>query len=234
MTFVAVLPVLAEDLTARCLGSMAPRLLEHLVLIDNTGTGNLAAAYEASVAYSLAPDHNLGVPASWNVGLRFAEHEQADYLLIVSQSIRFGRRGGTDFLWELERRQPSMFLDAPQLGWKLIAVRRERFAEVGPFDEIFTPGYYEESDWMYRAHLAGLCSPWYNVRSGREQVLGVDAISAGDGVALTRKLVTIEMGEQTAKYVAKFGGRPREERFIHPYNDPDLDWRFVGQRTMAE
>ena len=229
-TFLIVLPAISPTLAHTCVESMSPILRQQTFLIDNTGLGRIAHTHQTQVRWTLTPARNLGVASSWNAGVNAAQTVGANYLVIVSQSIRFGGQGGLDFLAALTLRQdrPLLLMDA-QFGWKLIALATWTLDVVGGFDPIFDPAYFEESDVMYRMHLAGLASPWYNDRPGREQVV-VDATSAGDAVAYKEGLVQLDYGMQAARYELKWGGQPRDERWTTPYGDPTLDFRFVGAR----
>jgi hypothetical protein len=225
-SFVAVLPAIIPDLARRCIASMAPELSGQLLLVDNTETGEIHDAHLGQVMFSVKHGKNWGVPKVWNEGIALATALKVDYLIVVSQSIEFGAPGGSDFLGEIERRRPEWIMHA-QYGWKLIAIARQFWETVGPFDEIFSPGYYEDSDVLYRAHLAGLPCPLYN--EGTYDQITVDAKSAGDGVVLATRTVRLDYPAQQRKYVAKWGGQPCAEKFTTPYDDPSLDWTFTGE-----
>ncbi len=112
-------------------------------------------------------------------------------------------------------------------GWKLIALHRDTLERVGQFDSVFAPAYREETDYLYRMHLAGLPSPQYN--GGKiNHVHDVDAISHGDALMVKQRKVTIDFGANTEAWMRKWGGEKLYEKYDHPYNRPDLDWTFVG------
>jgi hypothetical protein len=210
---------------------MCERMQSRVFLLDNSGDGSVApwilGGYD--IAFAVRSQHNLGVPKSWNQGVHFARAFKVEYVIIVSQSIRFDTpNGGQDFLEAIDEHGGPLVL-CGQYGWKLVAVRLDVFDRVGMFDEIFTPAYYEESDFLYRMHLAGLPSPWYNDRKQAQFVSAEFAVSsAGDALAFKSGLVQLDYGAQVRKYVDKWGGQPREERWVRPYGLDRLDHTFVG------
>lgn len=226
LSFVGVLPAIDPSLAHACLASMHPEIRRRVLVVDNTGLGRIAHVHRKVVGAVHAAAENLGVSRSWALGVKQMFERDAEYLLIVSQSITFDRPlGGLDFLAEMEGRRPPVLIHA-QFGWKLVALHRSVFELVGSFDPWFAPAYYEESEYMVRMHHAGLPSPLYN--DGRFDQITVDATSAGDGVTMHRGLVRIDYGAQKAKFVAKWGCEPGGRPFDHPYNDERLDFTFVG------
>jgi hypothetical protein len=223
-SFVVVVPAIDPDLIRTCITSMSARLRERLLLVDNT-FGKIAEEHRDHVMCAGTHDGNIGVPRSWNQGVACADLLHADYLIIVSQSIRFGASGGADFLGQLDQRAPDHLMHS-QFGWKCIALNMRMVHRVGIFDPVFSPAYYEESDWLFRAHLAGLPCPLYN--DGEYDQVNIDAESEGDALTLRRGLVTLDYQAQLAKYVRKHGGPPCHETYDHPYNDPTLHHTHTG------
>ena len=230
-TFVAILPALDYDLATSCLSSMCWTLSRNLLLIDNSADMRIArwASSRPEIGWMAhgvdAPPTNRGVPHSWNLGVDWLQANGDDYLIIVSQSVLFGASGGQDFLDELADRRPKWIIHS-QHGWKMIALSRAVFDRVGRFDEIFSPGYREEVDLLYRMHLAGLPSPQYN--DGRFDQVVIDAESRGDALMVKSGQAVIDFGENTAAYQRKWHGEKLEEEFVRPYNDPSLDYTFTG------
>lgn len=225
-SFVAVLPALDAELAGACLASMCPELRDNLLLIDNSGTGKIAREWAGDVAFAVAQASNAGVPKSWNQGIHLARAQNAEYLIILSQSITFGAPEGKDFLSELELRDPPVLMHS-QHGWKTLALHRDVWNLVGLFDEVFSPGYREDRDYLWRMHLAGLPNPLTN--DGRFDQINIDAESAGDAQAILRGMVRVDMVANMRAYVAKWGSETGDEQWTTPYNDETLDFSFVGE-----
>lgn len=160
-----------------------------------------------------APHENLGVPASWNIGVRMVlDDPKAEWLVLLSEAMRFGQRGGEDFEDQLD----GMITDA-LFGWHLIGFHRTVFETIGLFDEIFSPGYWEDTDLLWRMHCAGLPSPRENDLPGRVQISDIDAHDLGTEHSLKSGLVKVSLSAQAEKYRAKWGGPQGSERWTTPY-----------------
>lgn len=173
--------------------------------------------------------HNCGVATSWNLGAVQAEKEGARWMVICSETMRFGAPGGTDF----EDRLVGPWADCGH-NWHLIAFSVETLMEVGPFDEAFWPIYFEDADYERRLTLAGMPSPRGEQRSVPPMV-GVDAHAEASGHSLTAGLVSVNMGIQAARYATKWGGPKGSEKYTTPYGNPDLTIRDVtiGEDHLA-
>jgi GT2 family glycosyltransferase len=70
----------------------------------------------------------------------------------------YGNRGETDHLGRLEcdEGQYDQLADRDFVTGAALALTRTSLARIGPLDEGFTPAYYEDVDWCYRARRAGL------------------------------------------------------------------------------
>jgi GT2 family glycosyltransferase len=70
----------------------------------------------------------------------------------------YGKRGETGHLGHQERDegQYDQLADRDFVTGAAIALTRSSLARIGPLDEGFTPAYYEDVDWCYRARRAGL------------------------------------------------------------------------------
>lgn len=199
-----LLPSIDPARREQCLAHLHPDIVERLTLVDNS-------------------DANRGVPASWNVGAKtLVTDPAAEWLVILSEAIVFGPAGGEDF----EDSLTDQITDA-EWGWHLIGIHRSVFEHVGYFDETFTPGYFEDTDFLYRMHLAGMCSPRENDRPGRNQVTGIDGRDLGYALALQEGRVRVSLTMQEEKYRHKWGGPQGAERFEHPYDNPSLTWRAI-------
>lgn len=198
-----VLPSVDVEWREACVATLHPSIRERLLIVDNTVT-------------------NLGVAASWNRGVGAAVAAGAEWLVLLSESMRFGVAGGTDF----EARLDGQYCDS-LWGWHLIGFRMTTLERVGRFDEAFF-AYCEDTDYLYRLHLAGMASPRENDRPGRVQLTGIDAHDGGTEHSIRAGLVTVNLSQMAAIYRRKFGGDQSHETFTHPYNRPDLDWRWTG------
>lgn len=167
-------------------------------------------------------DHK-SVAGAWNRGRSTVLSGPYEYLTLISEAVVFGEQGGADWLRALDGGEECV---NSTLGWKLVAIRRDVLDKVGPFDEQFVPAYWEDTDYLYRMHLAGFASPRENDRPGFVW-WDIDAtVPEGDGHALQAGTV-VNMGLCAARYEAKWGGAQGSETFHHPYGDISRKWDDV-------
>ncbi|MGH9093847.1 MAG: glycosyltransferase family 2 protein [Acidimicrobiales bacterium] len=199
-----VLPSLDPEWRRACLASMADPIHVRTLVVDNSRT-------------------NRGVAASWNLGAGTMRAQGHEWLVIVSEAIRFGLAGGLDLEAALDDDPGYPWVDA-LFGWHLIAFRASTIEAVGRFDEVFWPAYMEDTDYLYRMGLAGIASPRENDRP-RRQLTHIDAVDAGTEHGLRTGRVRVDFGEQARRYRQKWGGDQGHETYRTPYGDPTLTWR---------
>lgn len=122
-------------------------------------------------------------------------------------------------------------------GASWFGVTSEAITKVGLWDENFTPAYYEDCDWHYRAsllgvpkvHLAGV-SAIHGDENGGSCTINSTKDSAGSfakvGV-LERNLVL---------YKKKWGGAVGRETFSSPFGDgrPVWAWKYDAEEIPAK
>jgi hypothetical protein len=204
MKFQAVLPSVYPIWTERCLNGMCTELRANLLIVDNT-------------------IDNIGVAAAWNLGIDRMEETDAEWLVILSASMRFGVPGGKDFLDACANSVDAVAIEAAHgIGWHMVAFPRTTIHTVGRFDTIF-PAYYEDIDYGRRVSLALLREPPYWSK------VSVDVSMAGFAHGIDLGKVKIDNAYLEARYRDKHGGPKGGETFFdHPYGNPDLDWTFIG------
>ena len=230
MSWLMVLPAIDPAKTA---GFFELCKLPHdqILLVDNTTS-----------PWTLMPDgwdgrlvqsgRNLGVPASWNLGVQTVIAEQIDYLVLASTSFRFGESGGRDFIDAVEMCDTGGVWC--QHGWHLIAIGRAMFERVGEFDEAFWPGYWEESDLCYRLWLTGEARRKFVPGDGFDPHenwcrVEVDGEFGEQAATLAAGLVPTRLLESAGYYEMKWGGPQGFETYEHPFNDPAMSVRAVQQ-----
>ena len=129
--YVAVIPSVFQPYTDACVATCK---LDNVVVVDNRS-------------------RNLGIAASWNIGIRKMYNHRADWLIIISAAVRFGEPGGLDLVESMRTHPDAMGVGGGLDGWHLIAFHRRTFDAVGWFDENFYPGYFEDADFGRRVAL---------------------------------------------------------------------------------
>jgi GT2 family glycosyltransferase len=94
---------------------------------------------------------NLGVAASWNLGIKATPFSPG--WMIVNHDIRFGANGVADFY---SRCKPSNVVLGGKPNWSCVWIGAEVVERVGLFHEGFHPAYFEDNDYEVRAQRAGI------------------------------------------------------------------------------
>lgn len=211
----------------QCLASMG-KITVPLLIVDNSPdshTKTMGLPDGAQVEYY---PQNLGVAASWNRGLK----QGARWTMICSASMRFGE-GGLGRVIDLASAAAderglllyNNYSDGPRtLGWHIIVIGHATVTAVGYFDENFYPAYWEDNDYGYRMHLAGMAFPGV---IPLPSITVPDLAPVGHYVALSSGAVKgLNMSDNEAYYEKKWGGPSAQEKWVHPFNDPTkgIDW----------
>ena len=208
-----VVPVIHPTLAYQCLDSLRwPK--DHVLVVDNGDTRIDTMGFP-----TVRPGRNIGVAGAWNVGAVSVMQDGFDMLVICSQAIVFGPAGGQDLLAQLSATD-GWGLNVAGAGWHLIGITRATLAAVGPFDEGFWPGYYEDTDYLYRMGLAGLPSPRENGRAWPTVACGY--ADAGHGLMIKQTRPDFPM--LGARYAAKWGGAQGSEMHRTPWGLDQPTW----------
>lgn len=202
-----VLPTLSTKWARRTIDSLRePERSTSLLVIDN-GARPLPVRLQRAVWRHERAGHNLGVPGSWNRGIAALDEHDARWLVIVSEAIEF-EDGGAAWLDALDEHDVAVW---SPYGFHLAAIERSTIEQVGPFDEGFAPGYFEDSDYLRRMACEGLMgTQLYEVPGVRDH---------GEAHSIKEGLVHVEFGPLTQRYRDKWGGPPGAERFARPWGE---------------
>ena len=119
--------------------------LGNLMVIDNTN-----------------PETNIGIMKSHNLGVDYMFQTGADWLIVLSASVRFGDKGGLDFIEALEQNPDCLLVhgsglwksDPEQrvmaLGWHCTAFHRSVFEAIGEWDTNFSNYSLDDVDMTMR------------------------------------------------------------------------------------
>lgn len=111
-------------------------------------------------------------------------------------------------------------------NFSAFAVSQKCWEEVGEFDELFFPAYFEDNDYHYRMKLSkvdGIIYPpamffHYGSRTQNEANENKTPMVPGPLFENAR-----------ANFAKKWGGAPGSEKWEHPYDNIALDWRSTEQ-----
>jgi len=150
------IPVLNRyDLLGRCLQSI-DYPIRHLLIIDN-GASSVQEDMELHVPECvemttyLPMPANLGVAASWNLGIKSFPYD--DRWFFASNDVVF-RPGALERL--CEARTDEITLSGVFPFWQVFSVGYEAVRRLGLFDSSFFPAYFEDNDYNTRANHHGV------------------------------------------------------------------------------
>lgn len=243
MSIVVILPSIHPLYTRACLASLDPKLVDvsrlqpptnqrdpEIRIINGEQWENGKPRLRLAVVWN-TPEHNLGVAASWNVGIRDVLDGGHDWLTILSAGVRFGPTGGRDFfnrLDEFQSVQPDVLgvEGANDLGWHLLAFPRHVLETVGEFDAEQFPSYWEDNDYSVRIQRA------YNRNTKDPDFQGplwpkIEVDAHLESVAHGIKLggISVNFASLKRRFERKWG---EHEEYATPYDDPSLDWAYTG------
>lgn len=178
------------------------------------------------------PDNRIGIMRAHNKGIDFMLERGADWLIVMSAGIRFGKNGGLDFIELLENHNDLHVINGAGLnrengevmamGYHLTAFKREVFDTIGRWDENFTPYGFDDIDMMLR------------MKKGFNGALRADTFPV-DMEHISRSH-SIELGGVIAPsqprmwyFTEKWGRHPgayQWDGWLHPFNDEHNSIKF--------
>lgn len=208
-----------SDRVHKCMESLKD---QNVLLIDNSGTRECKVFedYGFQIEYQT---ENIGIPRSWNIGLRKGH----DWTFIVSCSMLFNKPFShiVDMLKDYEG---LMFRSSHV--WHCNGINKELVNQIGYFDENFYPGYFEDCDWDHRCSIFGI-KEYGNIE--------IDAICQVDGGA-TKDGLQVNIDAVHDYFKLKWGGERTRDgwgEYRYPFNDKSksLDyWEINSIEKLKE
>lgn len=159
-----IVPVLNRyDLLVRMIGSI-DYPVEHLLVIDNGGElVSLPQGDFIQNLHVLNMPSNLGVAASWNLGIKAFPHSHRWFF---ASNDMFFLPGALETLSEARRDEITLSDMFPY--WHTFCVGDEALSKVGLFDEALYPAYFEDTDMQRRAAHFGVTVRSLSIPSGHD------------------------------------------------------------------
>lgn len=201
--------------------------VERLVVIDNSGTGELAnvALDVRPDAIVLDPPRNLGVAASWNLIIKMTA--DAPHWLLANADVRFGP-GDLSRLSAATIGEDAVVAMLVEYG--AFGLNRATLDAVGWFDENLHPIYCEDTDYRYRCVLAGV--PERTVSPHSTTHVGSVSYRGNDNDARNARTYPANV----AYYTRKWGGFRGAERYSTPFaaGGSLRDWTLDAATLRAQ
>lgn len=183
---------------------------DKIYIIDNGGKC-------PSIPYAeiIRPECNLGVAASWNLGLSLAKE-----VAIISNDDVTVRKPAVENILRYASAYPIVCCrgGAPGVGqcWSFFLQRPEIVEKVGRYDEAFWPAYFEDADYAWRMGLAGL--PIFIAPDVVADQLHGFGSSTKHLDSRQHELFKAAIKRNERRYINKWGGTPMHEVYRRPFN----------------
>jgi hypothetical protein len=202
-----------------CVATMSEEFIKHTLIVDNSDLNN-----------------NIGCMAAHNLGIEEMRNNDAEWLIILSPVIRFGKPGGMDFVQVLAEHMNHYIIHAasyevtgglqhkPEVpnevnkikGWHATAFRNSLFDNIGTFDNNFAPYSLDDIDLSLRVQK------FYKGMFGwNTYPCDIDDIGPmGHSINLAGVKATYAPRESYFKRKWGRGGADPTMGYEHPFNDP--------------
>ena len=150
-----IVPVLTEHHRVDAmLASFRGRILD-LVVIDNGGSSWRPTVGNAERVWHLRMPSNLGVAASWNLGIKATPFSAG--WMVVNHDVTFGELGVAEFFASCSATNLVLGGKPP---WACFWLGSEVVKKVGLFHEGYHPAYFEDNDYQVRVQRKGCEIVW--------------------------------------------------------------------------
>lgn len=179
---------------------------------------------------------NLGLAATWNLGISRMVEDDNDFIVILSPSVIFNVpiQNFIDAIIESEIKDPNrvgLYVNDDIVNLHCFARTRFGHEQIGYYDENFWPIYYEDTDLCYRGKLQQQANP--SLPFTRKQ-LHLDIVTSGYSHSCSNspellRLYQMNGTRHSLYFLKKWGGPPASEIFLTPFNNPAIkpnDWEI--------
>lgn len=141
------------DLADRLLASI-DYPVEHLVIVDNSGTQtwNPTQPDKVKNLWLIRVPYGLGLVGAWNLIVKSTPH--APYWVLVNDDAWFGE-GALDII-DQDANPDGLSFPHISPDWSCIVLGQKVVEEVGLYDERLYPLYFDDNDYQRRIENAGL------------------------------------------------------------------------------
>lgn len=174
-----------------------------------------------------SPAGGIGIMKAHNMGIDFMRERGADWLIVMSAGIRFGEKGGLDFIELLDQYKDLHVINGAGLnrennsimamGYHLTAFKADVFSGIGRWDENFTPYGFDDIDLMLR-----MKKYFGNQLKGDTFPVDMEHISRSHSIQLAG--VEAPSDPRIAYFVEKWGRHPgawQWDGWTYPFNNPE-------------
>ena len=208
MVILAIPTLRRFDLLADCVSSALAGTVkpDRIIVIDNSGS-LCPPIPGAEIVLGRQPQ---SVARAWNDAVRLAGAD----VIISNDDVVFAKDTIAALL-EMAGGSPRAGIVSTLTGLRfcLFWLRWAAYQDTGAFDERFTPAYFEDNDYHWRLTLKGWESPCAYTEIRHEHSATMKGLPDDRREAAHHQ----RFRACEALYLAKWGGRPGQERYTVPY-----------------
>ena len=194
---------------------------------------NDAWAWGAEMALVCNNDIVIHPEAIWRLADRFSK-DDGTVGMVTCLDVRgdMQKLGLTpDDLPNMVAKEYEVVDESPHPNFSAFAINRACWEEVGEFDELFFPAYFEDNDYHYRMQLLDVGAIVYPPALFYHFGSGTQNNANENGTPI----VSSPLFENArANYFKKWRGVPGQEKFRTPYNNPELCVKSTKQNRDAQ
>lgn len=205
------------DLLKNCVDSaLAGSVKPHFIHIIDTSGGNLPEdiftepEYEDVDITVFNPCQRISLGLAWNLLIDSVPYNHIP--LICNDDIEFNTESVERMLTHIEHGSVCFGLTGKN-RFSLFSLDHITWASVGMFDHEFFPAYFEDTDFGYRLKILNVNEIYVD---SKVKHLGSATINSYTPKEQEEHRLQFIANEN--RYIAKWGGKPGEERFTHPFS----------------
>lgn len=177
----------------------------HIAICDN-GKQDIITREENFMIYR--PENNLGVSASWNMLIDYADKINATHVLVLNDDIYLGRTEH-EVKMIIKNNPSADFINSFQ-NWCSFILKIDMWKKAGKFDEEFYPAYFEDNSFDYKMTLVNAEKSW---TSFLDPIVYRNSMTIAKDPSLNQRFA-----QNRQLYIDMWGGIPTEEKYKTKFN----------------
>lgn len=177
----------------------------HIAICDN-GKQDIITREENFMIYR--PENNLGVSASWNMLIDYADKINATHVLVLNDDIYLGRTEH-EVKMIIKNNPSADFINSFQ-NWCSFILKVDMWKKIGKFDEEFYPAYFEDNSFDYKMTLVNAEKAW---TSFLDPIVYRNSMTIAKDPTLNQRFA-----QNRQLYIDMWGGIPTQEKYKTKFN----------------
>ncbi len=154
------------------------------------------------------PHKNLGVSASWNMLMDYAQRAKYTHVLMLNDDIYLGMT--EQEIQAFIKNTPNADFFCGLQNWCVFILPVATWNKIGNFDENFFPAYFEDNDYYYRMLLE---------KSNMHFTPKLNPLVYRNSMTIAKEpSINNNFMNNRAYYIRKWGGLPSNESYRKPFN----------------